>query len=65
MNQEELTALIVIKIENLGIDYRTFNYDNQRAWIGIVCSMTGVIRTERILAQEWQAILCGQAIRSA
>ncbi|WP_396425221.1 hypothetical protein [Lactococcus cremoris] len=33
MNQEELTALIVIKIENLGIDYRTFEYDNQRAWI--------------------------------
>lgn len=33
MKQEELTALIVIKIENLGIDYRTFEYDNQRAWI--------------------------------
>ena len=33
MNQEELTALIVIKVENLGIDYRTFEYDNQRAWI--------------------------------
>ena len=33
MKQEELTALIVIKIENLGIDYRTFDYDNQRAWI--------------------------------
>lgn len=33
MNQEELSALVIIKIENLGIDYRTFEYDNQRAWI--------------------------------
>lgn len=33
MNQEELTTLIVSKIENLGIDYRSFEYDNQRAWI--------------------------------
>lgn len=33
MNQEELTTLIVSKIENLGIDYRAFEYDNQKAWI--------------------------------
>lgn len=33
MNQEELTTLIVSKIEKLGIDYRAFEYDNQRAWI--------------------------------
>lgn len=33
MKQEELTALVISKIENLGIDYRTFEYDNQRAWI--------------------------------
>lgn len=35
MNQEELTALIISKIENLGVDYRPFEYDNQRAWIDV------------------------------
>ncbi|MEY8537669.1 hypothetical protein AALM99_04325 [Lactococcus muris] len=33
MKQEELIALVVDKVEKLGIDYRPFEYDNQRAWI--------------------------------
>jgi len=33
MNQEELTALVISKIENLGIDYRPYNMDNQHALI--------------------------------
>ena len=33
MNQEELTALVINKIEKLGIDYRPYNLDNQHALI--------------------------------
>lgn len=33
MNQEELLTLVIVKVEKLGIDYRPFDYDNQRAWI--------------------------------
>lgn len=33
MNQEELIALVIAEVEKLGIDYRLFDYDNQKAWI--------------------------------
>jgi len=33
MNQEELIALVIAEVEKLGIDYRPFDYDNQKAWI--------------------------------
>ncbi|WP_338976307.1 hypothetical protein VNN32_03475 [Lactococcus petauri] len=35
MNQEELTALVITKIENLNIDYRPAYCDNQKAVINV------------------------------
>lgn len=33
MNQEELIALVIAEVDKLGIDYRAFDYNNQKAWI--------------------------------
>lgn len=47
MNQEELIALVIAEVDKLGIDYRPFDYNNQKAWIDARLYIGATTRTQQ------------------